>query len=100
MPAISTTFRSCISPQRPRAWGLRRAATSAPVSPRRRSCDSTIVRSCCCSTLELFRDRRHQLLDRLLALLQFALGLALIRAQSLLGQRQELLVVLLQRVGR
>ena len=50
--------------------------------------------------LELFRDRRHQLLDRLLALLQLALGLALIRAQGLLGQRQELLVVLLQRVGR
>ena len=40
MPAISTTRRSWISPQRPRTCGARSAVTRLLVSPWRRSCSS------------------------------------------------------------
>ncbi len=49
---------------------------------------------------ELLRDRCHQLSDGLLALFELAAGLALVRAECLLRQRQELLVVALERVRR
>src|SRR5437763_78242 len=49
---------------------------------------------------QLLGDGRDQLGHRLLALLQLAAGFALVRAQRLAGQRQELLVVALEGLDR
>ena len=46
MPAISTTRWSCISPQRPRTEGARRALTRFPVSARSAFCVSRRERTC------------------------------------------------------
>ncbi len=57
MPAISTTRRSCSSPQRPRTDGARRAVTNVAVSVRNRSWPSASERTC--STNPAYAERRE-----------------------------------------
>ena len=118
MPAISTTRRSWISPQRPRVCGERSAVTRLRVS----FCSCSWPR-CSCATFSLrpfvgalalhldllqphliagqrLAQRAQELGDGLLALGEVPLGRRLGLAELRLGQGQELLVVLLQRLGR
>ena len=93
IPASSTTLRSCIWPHWPRAFGLRSAVTSAPVSVRSRSSRLAQVAQLgvepparlvplVVERLELRVDppelllqRRDEPLDRLLALVEVPPGL-------------------------
>ena len=117
MPAISTTRRSWISPQRPRVCGERSAVTRLRVSfwscscPRW-SCGHLLVQPLVGAlALELhlpepalvagqrLAQRVEQLRDRLLALGQVALGRRAGLAELRVGQGKELLVVLGQRLA-
>ena len=63
MPAASTTRRSCISPQRPRTCGARRAVTSCEVSIR--SCSEVCRIAATCSTRPEYAPTRPRSTSRI-----------------------------------
>src|ERR1039457_645650 len=108
MPAISTTRRNWISPQRPRALGVRSAVTSLPVSPR--NCDWVSIRlrtglgfleflDLVVPLVERFAPRGHHVGDGLLAQFQIAARGLLSLGQGGAGQFQEGLAVAGEGVG-
>ena len=118
MPAISTTRRSCSSPQRPRVCGDRSAVTRLRVSFCSWSCE--VDRCFICSVRvavgplalhlealhpllvlpQLLADGLQELLDGLLTLGQLALGRLAGLVELGVGELEELLVVLLEGQGR
>ena len=117
MPAISTTRRNWISPQWPRALGVRSAVTSLPVSRAQlrlgfdEAADLFVERGIGTGAgflqfldlgvhlVERFADRRYQLGDGVLAQLQIAAGSLLSLGEGGAGEFQEGLVVARQGVG-
>ena len=115
MPAISTTRRSCISPQRPRTVGVRSARTRLVVSARSwvwlrpiaSSSDDDLGAGLDAVLLDLAQllidllqhvaDRRDQLVERLVLAGDLGGGVLLQPRQPLVRQLEELLVARLQR---
>ncbi len=118
MPAISTTRRSWISPQRPRVWGERRAVTRLRVSLLELLVSQVELGQLLAQPLvgalpiqldlpqpelvarQRLAQRVEQLRDGLLALGEVALGRRAGLVEFRVGQGQELLVVAGQGLGR
>ena len=115
MPAISTTRRSCISPQRPRTVGVRKRAhqvgglgpqlglAAADRLEQRRDLgagfDAVLLHlaQLLVDLLQHVTDRRDQLVERLVLAGDLGGGVLLEPRQALVRQLQELLVARLQR---
>ena len=117
MPAISTTRRSCSSPQRPRTCGARSARTRLPASVRSSPCASAMPELLASAGVralarllqlpqlpvelpQAVAHRREQLGDALLAPLQVAARALLVLLQAGPGQRQERRARFAQRLRR
>ena len=115
MPAISTTRRSCISPQRPRTVGVRKrphqvgglgaqlGLAAADRLEQRRDLGAGLdavlldLAQLLIDLLQHVADRRDQLVERLVLAGDLEGGVLLQPRQPLVGQLEELLVARLQR---